>query len=80
MNEESNEDISEQKVPEYKPEDITQFSKPSKGCRHCYGRGYEGWDSATRLPVPCRCMYRKSDNKLTFGMVEQILRKKEYHE
>jgi len=31
---------------------------PDKGCRKCYGRGYEGLDSQTKMPIPCRCLFR----------------------
>lgn len=31
---------------------------PKKNCRHCQGRGYEGFfidEDRRKLPVPCRC-------------------------
>lgn len=36
----------------------TKIQEPSKGCHHCYGRGYEGIDSETDMPIPCRCIFR----------------------
>jgi hypothetical protein len=37
---------------------------PSKSCKHCYGRGYESIDSATKMPIPCRCLFRgKTDQE-----------------
>jgi hypothetical protein len=35
----------------------TEIRNPRSGCKHCYGRGYIGWDSVTKAPVPCRCIY-----------------------
>lgn len=35
-----------------------QVREPSKGCNHCYGRGYESIESDTKMPVPCRCIFR----------------------
>lgn len=31
---------------------------PKDGCSKCYGRGYEGIDSETKMPIPCRCLFR----------------------
>ncbi|MFW6173269.1 MAG: hypothetical protein ACOC5T_05940, partial [Elusimicrobiota bacterium] len=31
---------------------------PDKSCKHCYGRGYEGIEVETKMPHPCRCLYR----------------------
>jgi len=36
---------------------------PDKGCRKCYGRGYEGMDSETKMPIPCRCLFRGKTEK-----------------
>jgi len=37
---------------------------PSKSCKNCYGRGYESIDSATKMPIPCRCLFRgKTDQE-----------------
>lgn len=30
--------------------------KPKSGCRKCYGRGYIGWHSKTKLVIPCKCV------------------------
>lgn len=35
----------------------TKIREPRKGCRHCYGRGYDGIDVKTRSPIPCNCIY-----------------------
>jgi predicted HTH domain antitoxin len=32
--------------------------EPNNGCIHCYGRGFEGLDSKTKMPIPCRCIFR----------------------
>lgn len=34
---------------------------PRSGCRKCYGRGYIGRDSKTKMPIPCNCIYDKED-------------------
>jgi len=45
-------------------ENGTKIKDPSRGCKHCYERGYEGMDSVTKMPVPCRCLFRgKSKNE-----------------
>jgi len=38
------------------------IQNPSPGCKKCYGRGYEGFDSATKMPIPCRCLFRGKSN------------------
>jgi hypothetical protein len=30
---------------------------PQKGCKHCYGRGYVGFDAHNNQPIPCGCIY-----------------------
>ncbi len=35
------------------------INDPKPSCKHCYGRGYQGIDSATRSPIPCNCIYPK---------------------
>jgi len=41
----------------------TDIQNPKKSCKHCYGRGYEGIDSETRMPIPCRCLFRGRSDK-----------------
>ena len=36
---------------------------PKIGCKKCYGRGYEGFDSKTKMPIPCRCLFRGKSAK-----------------
>jgi len=44
----------------------TVIREPRSGCRHCYGRGYIGIESKTRMPIPCSCIYPpKSPNDKT---------------
>lgn len=31
---------------------------PRKSCKYCMERGYEGFDSKTKMPIPCRCLFR----------------------
>ena len=40
-----------------------EISDPSKGCGHCYGRGYTGKDLKTGAPIPCNCLFRGRDAK-----------------
>jgi hypothetical protein len=35
----------------------TEIRNPRGGCKKCYGRGYIGWDSVTKAPIPCHCIY-----------------------
>jgi hypothetical protein len=39
-------------------ENGVEIKDPKKNCNHCYGRGYEAFDSKTKMPVPCRCLFR----------------------
>ena len=39
-------------------ENGVKIQEPSSGCHHCYGRGYDGIDSKTKMPFPCRCIFR----------------------
>lgn len=41
----------------------TILQDPLKGCHHCYGRGYEGIDAHTKMPFPCRCLFRGKTDK-----------------
>lgn len=36
----------------------TKIQNPLPGCTHCLGRGYEGLDAKTKMPLPCRCLFR----------------------
>lgn len=36
-----------------------EINDPAKGCKTCYGRGYQGIESKTRMPIPCPCIYPK---------------------
>jgi len=35
----------------------TIIRNPKKDCKKCYGRGYSGIESKTRMPIPCNCIY-----------------------
>lgn len=39
-------------------ENGVDIQDPSKGCKKCHGRGYEGFETKTKMPFPCRCLYR----------------------
>ena len=39
-------------------ENGTKIQEPRKGCNHCNGRGFEGIDAKTKMPIPCRCIFR----------------------
>jgi hypothetical protein len=54
------------------------INEPKNSCKKCYGRGYIGKDSVTKMPLPCSCIYpvktpqekeneNLSDSKLTSG-------------
>jgi len=40
-----------------------EIKDPAEGCKKCYGRGYEGMDSETQMPIPCRCLFRGKSEK-----------------
>jgi len=37
------------------------WRKPKSGCKHCYGRGHEGYIPDTDEKVRCRCTIKKPD-------------------
>jgi len=39
-------------------ENGTELKEPARNCDHCYERGYEGIDVQTKMPIPCRCLFR----------------------
>lgn len=60
---------------ELKDDDLTMYHRPNTGCRHCYGRGYEGWEYPLGTPRLCRCVKRmpEQDNALTYFELKVIL-------
>lgn len=44
-------------------ENGTEIKDPRKSCKYCYERGYEGIDSKTKMPIPCRCLFRGKTEK-----------------
>lgn len=69
-------------------DDKTIFSRPRKGCVHCYGKGVEGFytEDSTKLPgqpALCRCLTNKlvyhpeaadTTNCLTYGEFKELMR------
>jgi len=47
-----------QKIKLVANETKTKIKEPLDGCKKCYGRGYIGFDSKTKFPVPCGCIFR----------------------
>lgn len=43
-------------------ENGTEIKDPVKNCSHCHGRGFEGVDTDTKMPIPCRCLFRGRNN------------------
>ena len=33
--------------------------KPKKNCKKCYERGYIGFETGTKVPIPCDCIFPK---------------------
>lgn len=44
-------------------ENGTELKDPKKDCKYCYERGYEGFETITKMPVPCRCLFRGKTEK-----------------
>ena len=45
------------------------INDPNPNCKKCYGRGYIGRDNESKAPIPCLCLYEKSQvvsNKFIF--------------
>jgi hypothetical protein len=38
-----------------------------KGCKHCFGRGHEGWDIKRKALVYCRCV-KKNLQRIRRGL------------
>lgn len=36
----------------------TKIKDPNPSCKHCFGRGFDGKDSKTQMPIPCSCLFR----------------------
>jgi hypothetical protein len=36
-----------------------EINDPDPSCKKCYGRGYIGKDSNSKMPFPCKCIYPK---------------------
>lgn len=34
-----------------------KIGEPKSGCRHCYGRGYTGFDIKAQIWIPCQCLF-----------------------
>ena len=45
----------------YIPKIFSEFAE--KSCKHCYGRGFSGWDTnpnfEEHIPIICKCLKRK---------------------
>jgi hypothetical protein len=50
-----------------------EIRNPRSGCKHCYGRGYIGWDNKTGAPIPCSCIYppKTFDQKLMESNIDK---------
>lgn len=44
-------------------ENGTELKEPKESCNKCYGRGYEGFETITKMPIPCRCLFRGKTDK-----------------
>jgi hypothetical protein len=56
MNKETGEIKEKLNELEDHPDDFYELSKkPDKKCKHCYGRGYIGWEAKSGNVIPCRC-------------------------
>lgn len=59
-------------------EDLSMFPRPKTSCKHCYGRGYEGWNETTQEAVLCRCIKNRlfkefsEDKLLTYKELKAI--------
>lgn len=59
-------------------EDLSMFPRPRPSCKHCYGRGYEGWNATKQEIVLCRCIRNRifqefrEDKLLSYGELKEI--------
>lgn len=64
----------------------TPIQDPKKGCKSCYGRGYTGIETNSKMPIPCSCIHpsrtqkqREQDEQMTrasFAMMSRKNRRK----
>jgi len=71
---------------EITPDDLTMFPKPRKGCKKCYGRGFDGWELTKNQVSFCRCIMNRvgkvfdEDALMSYGeMLKMIEHAKEVH-
>lgn len=50
-----------------------EINDPKPNCNDCYGRGYIGRDSATKAPIPCRCIYNDYTNAQNTMMAQRMM-------
>ncbi len=43
------------------------IKEPKEDCRHCYGRGYTGFDK--EIPIACKCIFSKEDLEANKGQM-----------
>jgi len=73
--------IEDHKV-ELSDNDLTMFPKPKSGCKYCYGRGIENWNSTTGEPNMCRCIMNQfgrtfeEDKMMTLGEYKALTNNK----
>lgn len=63
---------------EINDDDLSFFPRPRSGCKHCYGRGSEGWNVTRQEIVLCRCIRNRiftevrQEKLLTYGELKEI--------
>ena len=77
-NSESVRDYVENHKTDLNDDDVTMYSRPKAGCKHCYGIGREGWDWFSGEPKICRCitkrLYIKTNTKyLTWKEFKELM-------
>lgn len=40
-----------------------KIQDPRKNCKNCYGRGYTGFNTLTKQPITCHCIFPKAQTQ-----------------
>lgn len=62
---------------------ITMNDSPKKNCKKCYERGYVGFNSEDKTPIPCNCLFPASQlpkGQVPLNLMPKKVQRKYYRE
>jgi hypothetical protein len=84
LREDQKKEFIEKHKTELTDDDLTVFSKPRVGCKHCYGRGFKGFYQHNQEIVLCQCLSNlitihgkmpDTNNRMSYGQFKAMLAK-----